>query len=58
MSVPLVARIVASVPTVCCIKLESLPTPDKVAALKRIWAERPPREEGGRVTILTGLGAL
>lgn len=55
MSMPLLARIVAEVPTVSCIKLESLPTPAKIAALRKIWAAAPPPQE---CTILTGLGAL
>ena len=55
MSVPLLARIVREVPTVACIKLESLPTPVKIATLRKIWADSPPAQE---CTILTGLGAL
>ncbi|KAL1515990.1 hypothetical protein AB1Y20_002603 [Prymnesium parvum] len=52
----LVARIAHEVPAVACIKLESLPTPARIAALRRLWAtELPP---GGDCTILTGLGAL
>ena len=55
MSVPLLARIVAEVPAISCIKLESLPTAAKIAALRAIWADAPPAAE---CTILTGLGAL
>jgi len=55
MSVPLLARIVLEVPSVSCIKLESLPTPAKIAMLRKKWAEVPPAQE---CTILTGLGAL
>jgi len=55
MSMPLLARIVAEVPAVSCIKLESLPTPAKIAALRKLWAASPPAQE---CTILTGLGAL
>jgi len=55
MSVPLLARIVLEVPTVTCIKLESLPTPAKIAQLRQKWSELPPAQE---CTILTGLGAL
>ena len=55
MSVPLLARIVREVPSVACIKLESLPTPAKIAALRQIWADSSPAQD---CTILTGLGAL
>jgi len=55
MPVPLLAKIVAEVPSVGCIKLESLPTPAKIAALRAAWAKLPPAQE---CTILTGLGAL
>lgn len=55
MPVPLLAKIVAEVPSVGCIKLESLPTPAKIAALRAAWAKAPPAQE---CTILTGLGAL
>ena len=34
MSVPLLARIVLEVPSVTCIKLESVPTPAKIAMLR------------------------
>jgi len=55
MSVPLVARIVSEVPAVSCIKLESLPTPGRIAALRKLWSDTPPAQD---CTILTGLGAL
>lgn len=55
MSVPLLCRIVLEVPTVTCIKLESLPTPAKIAQVRQKWAQVPPKQE---CTILTGLGAL
>jgi len=55
MTVPLLARIVQEVPTVSCIKLESLPTPAKIAQLRTLWAKAAPAQE---CTILTGLGAL
>ena len=55
MSMPLVARIAREVPTVACIKLESLPSPAKIAQLRKIWAAEPLASE---CTILTGLGAL
>lgn len=56
MSVNLVARIVQAVPQIKCIKLESLPTPARIAALRKLWLEEQPSQ--GTVTILTGLGAL
>ena len=55
MSVPLLARIAREVPSVSCIKLEALPTPAKIAQLRKIWAAEPQATE---CTILTGLGAL
>jgi len=55
MSVPLLARIAREVPSVSCIKLEALPTPAKIAQLRKIWAAAPQATE---CTILTGLGAL
>jgi 4-hydroxy-tetrahydrodipicolinate synthase len=54
MSMPLLARIVREVPTIRSIKLESLPTPAKIAALNQLWSAQPPTS----CTILTGLGAL
>jgi 4-hydroxy-tetrahydrodipicolinate synthase len=50
MSVPLLARLVNEIPTIACVKLESLPTPPKIALLKTMMRED--------CTILTGLGAL
>eukprot|EP00927_Polykrikos_kofoidii_P059987 TRINITY_DN55069_c0_g1_i1.p1 TRINITY_DN55069_c0_g1~~TRINITY_DN55069_c0_g1_i1.p1 ORF type:complete len:409 (-),score=84.19 TRINITY_DN55069_c0_g1_i1:143-1264(-) len=55
MSVPLLARIVREVPSVQGVKLESLPSPVRISALRRIWSETPPMQD---CTILTGLGAL
>jgi len=52
----LVARIASEVPAVACIKLESLPTPGRIATLRQLWASDFPT--GGDCTILTGLGAL
>jgi hypothetical protein len=53
---PLLALITKEVPSIACIKLESLPSPAKIAALRRLWRETPPA--GGGATVLTGLGAL
>ena len=53
----LVARIASEVPTVACIKLESLPSPAKIRALRDLWATTHPPADPN-VTILTGLGAL
>lgn len=53
MSVPLMARIVREVPNVASVKLESLPSPPKIAQLKKLMAE-----DGRSATILVGLGAL
>ena len=54
---PLVARIAHEVPTIACIKLESLPSPARIARLRQLWAgELPPADPSA--TILTGLGAL
>lgn len=56
MSPALVARITHEVPTVACVKMEALPTPARVAALKERWrTDLPPARD---CTILTGLGAL
>eukprot|EP00316_Scyphosphaera_apsteinii_P001321 CAMPEP_0119305918 /NCGR_PEP_ID=MMETSP1333-20130426/6796_1 /TAXON_ID=418940 /ORGANISM="Scyphosphaera apsteinii, Strain RCC1455" /LENGTH=307 /DNA_ID=CAMNT_0007309111 /DNA_START=88 /DNA_END=1011 /DNA_ORIENTATION=- len=52
---PLLARICSEVATVACIKLESLPTPGRIATLHNLWTSMPP---AGDCTILTGLGAL
>jgi 4-hydroxy-tetrahydrodipicolinate synthase len=54
MSIPLLLRIVESVPTVACIKLESMPTLDRIATLK----DRSTEFHASGCSILTGLGAL
>lgn len=51
MSVGLIARVVAEVPNVACIKEEATPTPPKIRALHQAMKTRS-------VPILTGLGAL
>jgi 4-hydroxy-tetrahydrodipicolinate synthase len=51
MSVALMARIVAEIPRVACIKEEATPTPPKIRALRQAMKTRT-------VPILTGLGAL
>lgn len=56
MSPAIVAKIAHEISAIACIKLESLPTPGRIAALRKLWAsELPP---AGDCTILTGLGAL
>ena len=50
MSVPLLARLVNEIPSIACVKLESLPTPQRIDILKKAMRED--------CTILTGLGAL
>ena len=59
MTPALVARIAHEVPAVQCIKLEALPTPARIAALRKLWQPdaKPPASPSG-CTILTGLGAL
>jgi len=57
MTPALVARIANAVNTVACIKLESLPTPARIAALRKLWDGELPRANP-ECTILTGLGAL
>ena len=59
MSADLLVDICAALPSVQCIKLEAVPTPAKIAAVRRAWAggDRPPASPEG-CTILTGLGAL
>lgn len=52
MPVPLLVRIVAQVPAVACLKEEGVPTPARIAALRRGMREHR------TVPILTGLGAL
>lgn len=53
MSIPTVARLVREIPSIACVKLESLPSPPRIALLSRLMDE-----DGRRATILTGLGAL
>ena len=50
MAIPMLLRLVASVPQIACLKEEGLPTPQRVAALRRGMDRTVP--------ILTGLGAL
>ena len=57
MSPRLVARIAHEVDAVVCIKLEALPTPARIAALRALWDGELPRKNP-ECTILTGLGAL
>lgn len=58
MSPKLVARIAHEVPSVECIKLEALPTPARIAALRSLWGSATPPASPNGCTILTGLGAL
>ncbi len=52
MSVPLVLRMVKEIPGIICIKAEAVPSPSKIAAIRKgLEAIRP-------VPILTGLGGL
>lgn len=51
MSAALMLRIVSELPTIACIKEESVPTPPKIRALIAGMTDR-------RIPILTGLGAL
>ena len=51
MSVSLISRAVAEIPSVACIKEEATPTPPKIRALRESMKTRS-------VPILTGLGAL
>jgi 4-hydroxy-tetrahydrodipicolinate synthase len=57
MSPKLVATIANEVPEVTCIKLEALPTPARIAALRQLWSTSLPTANP-ECTILTGLGAL
>ena len=50
MSVPLLARLVTEIPSIACVKLESLPSPPKIAQLRGMIRDD--------CTILTGLGAV
>ena len=52
MPVDLILNIVREIPSLVCVKAEAVPSPQKIAALKK---GLPP---GRSVTILTGLGAL
>lgn len=56
MSMDLVHDITASIPEVASVKAEALPTPAKVALLRKMWGEKPPANPD--CTILVGLGAL
>ena len=51
MSAPLMLRIIRELPSIACVKEESLPTPPKIRALRQGMGDRT-------VPILTGLGAL
>jgi 4-hydroxy-tetrahydrodipicolinate synthase len=53
MSVPTLARLIREVPKIECVKLESLPSPPRIAMLKQMM-----ERDGRSVSILTGLGAL
>ncbi len=53
MSIPLMARLVRELPSITCIKLESVPTPVRIAAIKDAMAR-----DGRSATIMCGLGAL
>lgn len=59
MSTEIIVDIAHALPSIKCIKLESIPTAPKIAALRQLWqvqGKEPASKEG--VTILTGLGAL
>ena len=47
------ARLIREVPKIECVKLESLPSPPRIALLKKMM-----EQDGRSVSILTGLGAL
>ena len=53
MSVSTMATLVEEIPAISCVKLESLPSPPRISALKKSMKSR-----GCSATILTGLGAL
>lgn len=56
MSAELICDITAELPEIACIKLEAVPTPTKIAKIRKLWdTDSPP---AGDCTILTGLGAL
>ena len=42
MSMDLVHDITAAIPEVASVKAEALPTPAKVALLRKMWGEKPP----------------
>ncbi len=52
MSADLILRLVREIETIVCVKAESVPSPPKIAALKRGMAD------GRQATVLTGLGGL
>ena len=56
MGAELLVQICAHLASVQCIKLEAVPTPPKIAALRKAWAAQPPAFP--ECSILTGLGAL
>ena len=56
MGAELLVQICAHLASVQCIKLEAVPTPPKIAALRKAWAAQPPAYP--ECSILTGLGAL
>lgn len=51
MSVPVMVRVIKSVPSIACVKEEAVPTAAKVRQLRDALGER-------RIPVLTGLGAL
>ena len=56
MSMELVHQISVDLPEVECIKSEALPSPAKIAQLRKLWEGTP--AACGDCTILSGLGAL
>ena len=58
MSADLLVRICADLPSVQCIKLEAVPTPAKIAAIRKAWAAPATAPAAADCAILTGLGAL
>ena len=57
MTTSLVARIASEVQSIACVKLESLPSPSRIARLRELWSDAMPPARGGGVAILAGLGA-
>jgi 4-hydroxy-tetrahydrodipicolinate synthase len=57
MTTSLVARIASEVPSIACVKLESLPSPSRIARLRELWSDAMPPAGGRDVAILAGLGA-